>query len=458
MAKQPNKNVAVIGAGWAGCAAAVALIRSGHQVTVFEAARIPGGRARAVEIDGNTLDNGQHILLGAYSETLRLMKMVGVDVQQALLRLPLQMRYPAGGNGMDFIAARLPAPLHLLVALWRSRGLSRADKLALARFSSAARWMGWRLNDDCSVAELLQRFDQTETLIRLMWQPLCVAALNTPIERASALVFLAVLRDSFGAGRKASDMLIPRVNLSALLPQPALAFIAAHGGTVRLGTTVTALERDDALWRVRTAADAGNSDDSAYFDAVIVATAPSATVRLLQDMTDIDAIAALDYEPITTCYLQYAADTRLAQPFFALEEDPVVGNFGQFVFDRGWLDARWDGLLAVVISASANAIAHGHAALEAAVARQLANALQLPALSAPLWSQVISEKRATFCCTPALVRPANQTALKGLLLAGDYTASEYPATIEGAVRSGLAAARLIGSDAAATPSLASNKE
>lgn len=458
--QQRSKHIAVVGAGWAGCAAALELTRNAHQVTVFEAARIPGGRARAVDIEGNTLDNGQHILLGAYTETLRLMKMVGVDLRQALLRLPLQMRYPEGGSGIDFIAARLPAPLHLLVALWRSSGLSRADKLALARFSSAARWMDWRLNNDCSVAELLQRFDQTEPLIRLMWKPLCVAALNTPIERASAQVFLAVLRDSFGAGRAASDMLLPRTSLSALLPQPALAFVAAHGGTVRLGTAVTAIARNGAQWHMHTGADAGASGDPAGFDAVIVATAPSAAAKLLQDVTGVEHIAALGYEPITTCYVQYAPDIRLAQPLFALEEDPAAGNFGQFVFDRGQLDACQAGLLAVVISASAEAIAHGHAALEAAVARQLASALQLPALITPLWSRVISEKRATFSCTAALTRPANQTAIAGLMLAGDYTASEYPATIEGAVRSGLAAARLIDNGSAAedaTPALDSDR-
>ncbi|MEO8408448.1 MAG: FAD-dependent oxidoreductase, partial [Oxalobacteraceae bacterium] len=146
---------------------------------------------------------------------------------------------------------------------------------------------------------------------------------------------------------------------------------------------------------------------------------------------------------------------RLAQPFFALEEAPATGNFGQFVFDRGQLDACQAGLLAVVISMSGDAIAHGHPALAAAVARQLASALQLPALGAPLWRRAISEKRATFSCTPALTRPANQTAIAGLLLAGDYTAGEYPATIEGAVRSGLAAARLIDNDVTFTPSLVS---
>jgi predicted NAD/FAD-binding protein len=162
VADQPH--IAVIGAGWAGCAAAVTLARAGRQVSLFEAGRTLGGRARRIDSDGRQLDNGQHILLGAYRTTLKLMKMVGIDSRHAMLRLPLQMRYPAACDGMDFVAPKLPAPWHVAVALLRARGLSRQDKLALARFSSAARWMGWQLHDDCSVTTLLERFDQTERL------------------------------------------------------------------------------------------------------------------------------------------------------------------------------------------------------------------------------------------------------------------------------------------------------
>jgi hypothetical protein len=218
--------VAVIGAGWAGCAAAVELAQAGAQVTLYEAARIAGGRARRIDYQHHALDNGQHILLGAYRDTLRLMRVVGLQPSQLLLRLPLQMRYPSSSDGMDLLAARLPAPLHLLIGVLSAKGLSIADKLAIARFASAARWMGWQLNVDYTVSELLDRFDQTDRLTKLMWRPLCIAALNTPPERASAKVFLAVLRDSLGAGRSASDMLLPRVDLSTLFPDAALN--AAH--------------------------------------------------------------------------------------------------------------------------------------------------------------------------------------------------------------------------------------
>jgi squalene-associated FAD-dependent desaturase len=437
------RHYAVLGSGWAGCAAAVALAAAGHGVTLFEASRTLGGRARRVEADGRVLDNGQHILLGAYTASLKLMQQVGVDPRQALLRLPLQMRYPMGANaeGMEFVAPRLPAPLHVAVALLRAKGLARQDKLALARFSTTARWMGWRLHRDCSVAELLERYQQTPRLTRLMWNPLCIAALNTPPERASAQVFLNVLRDSLGAHRAASDMLIPRIDLSAMLPEAAAAFVARHGGLVRAGV---------AVGRLMPGADAGawglqdrQGESLGHYTGVVVATGPDAATQLLEridNIGDIAALRALTHEPITTCYLQYAAGQRLPQPFLALADDPQRQAWGQFVFDRGQLGGA-AGLLAVVVSAAGQAIVDGHAALEQGIARQLAADFGRPELANSQWSRVITEKRATFSCTPGLQRPDGAGLPAGLALAGDYVAGDYPATLEGAVRSGMAAAR-----------------
>jgi squalene-associated FAD-dependent desaturase len=442
-----GERVAVVGGGWAGCAAAVELAAAGRQVTLYEAARSLGGRARGVEVRGRMLDNGQHILLGAYTDTMRLLRRVGIDPKAALLHLPLQMRYPEASGGMDFVAAHLPAPFHLAVALLRAKGLATADKLSLARFSSTARWMGWQLNTDCSVSELLERFDQTPRLVHLMWRPLCLAALNTPPERASAQVFLAVLRDSLGASkRSASDMLLPRHDLHALFPRAAASFIEAHGGAVHCGAKVTAIVQDQGGWRIDAAGHAVGGNLSERFDAVVLATPPPAAAALLENLPlgpIAQQLSAFNYEPITTCYLQYSADVRLDLPFYALLDDPASGHWGQFVFDRGQLDAGQAGLCSVVVSASGAAAALGQAELARAIAAQLATVFGRPALNDPAWTQVITEKRATFACTPGLRRLATTTGLDGLVLAGDYTASDYPATLETAVRSGAAAAKAI---------------
>lgn len=436
--------VAVAGGGWAGCAAALELARQGCQVTLFEAARSLGGRARGVEVRGLALDNGQHILLGAYKESLRLMARVGVDEKTAFLRLPVQMRYPDGGDGMDFAAPSLPAPLHLIVALLRANGLERADKLALARFRSAGRWMGWQLNDDCTVSALLERFDQTERLVRLLWRPLCIAALNTPPERASANVFLAVLRDSLGASRRAaSDMLLPRLPMGALFPEPAGAWLERQGHAVRLGVKVASIQHDGDDWLLTPGGDA----PAERFDAVVLATPAPVSAALLASLPAAAELSgqldALDHEPIATCYLQYAAGTRLDLPFYALLDDPAANRWGQFVFDRAQLDPSQDGLLAVVVSAAGDAAKVPREQLADAIAAQLAQDFGRPELASPAWTQLITEKRATFACAPGLLRPGNTTPLSGLVLAGDYTASDYPATLETAVRSGQAAATAI---------------
>jgi squalene-associated FAD-dependent desaturase len=441
-----QKSAAVIGAGWAGCSAAVQLASAGYKVTLFESARTLGGRARAVEANGQLLDNGQHILLGAYSDTLRLLHMVGVDPATALLNLPLQMRYPVHGKGMDFVTPRLPAPLHLALGLLRAKGLTFADKMALARFSTTARWMDWRLYNDCSVSELLERFDQTARLTALLWRPLCLAALNTPPERASAQVFMNVLRDSLGAKRAASDMLLPRTDLSALFPAAAAAYIIARGGAVRSGAKVGEVAPHEGQWRIDASGSAVDGNWSVYVDAAVIASgAPSAAVLLgkLGKETLATSLMAFEYEPITTCYLQYSPATTLELPFYALVDEPASGHWGQFVFDRGQLDQTQAGLLAIVISTSSDAAAMERGALAQAIGAQLAIVFARPELAHPVWTQVITEKRATFACTPGLQRPTCDIGLPGVALAGDYTASDYPATLEAAVRSGVTAAALV---------------
>jgi len=432
-----NSTVAVIGAGWAGCAAAVECASKGHTVTLIEAARLAGGRARRITQHGHHLDNGQHILLGAYSETMRLMRAVGLKPSELMLRLPVQMRYPDATNGIKFIASPLPAPLHILSALISSQGLSWSDKLALAQFSSAARWMGWQLDHDCSVSELLERFNQTEKLIVCMWRPLCIAALNTPPVRASANVFLSVLRDSLGARRSASDMLLPKQDLTALFPDAAIAYIESQGGKIEFGTRIKQIERSPTGIKIT------GDDYASEFDAIVIATPPWITQDLMREHDEAIATHHFEYEAITTCYLQYAKSTRLDHAFYTLLDEATDNAWGQFVFDRGYLNPDQAGLFAVVISAANEASKLDHAELSLAVANQLATTFQQPAYANPEWTSIITEKRATFACTPNLDRLPNKTKIDNIVLAGDYTKSDYPATLESAVRSGVQAARLV---------------
>jgi hydroxysqualene dehydroxylase len=420
--------VAVVGAGWAGLAAAATLAERGASVTVFEASRSLGGRARRVTLEGIDLDNGQHILIGAYRETLRLMRLVGADPERLLVRLPLELR---DVSGFRLRASPLPAPLHLLVGLFLATGLTAGERLAAARFVAALRRSRFALAKDESVDELLARHHQTGALRDRLWVPLCVSALNTPPDRASAGVFANVLRDTLGGGRAASDLLLPKVDLGAIFPVPAAAFVAARGGEIRLGVAVRGIARDGAGFRL--------DPDPTAFGRVILACSPQHAPALLGSLPELAALAAalaaIEHEPIYTCYLQYPDDVSLPFPMLAFG-----GGLAQWAFDRGALSGH-RGLIAVVLSASGGHEGLAHAELAAAIHAELVAAF--PGLPEPRWHRVIAERRATFSCRPGLARPGNATPVRGLVLAGDYTASDYPATLESAIRSGVAAASVL---------------
>lgn len=423
--------VAVVGAGWAGLAAAVTLVERGIPVVVFEAARTAGGRARRVTLQDVDLDNGQHVLIGAYAETLRMMRAVGADPERLLLRIPLELRTD---SGFRLKAPRLPAPLHLLLGLASASGLGLRERLRAVRFVRRLRRRGFALAHDESVARLLEREAQGAALRANLWEPLCVSALNTLPDHASAQVFANVLRDTLGAARSASDLLLPRADLGALFPEPAVRHVAARGGEVRFGAPVRSIARAGVRFRL-------DADDRTFSHA-IVACAPHHAAPLLRSFAAlgrlVGALDAFEYEAIYTCYLQYPAEVRLPAPMLGFTRGLL-----QWAFDRAALGGP-AGLVATVVSASGPHQSIAHADLAERLHRELA--ASVPRLRPPLWTRVIAEKRATFSCRPGLLRPSNTTPVPGLFLAGDYTASDYPATLESAVRSGVAAARLAAVD------------
>lgn len=433
------RRVAVVGGGWSGIAAAVELVGAGCDVSLIDAAPQLGGRARRVEIAlGDrryALDNGQHLLIGAYRDTLALMSRVGIDPDRALLRQPFALRY---ADGFSLQAAALPAPLHLAFALLTAHGLPWSARLAMLRAVERWKGAGWRADDHASADTLMQGLPPV--LVERVWEPLCVAALNVRLREASAQVLLTVLRDSLGADRRASDLLLPRGDLSTVLPDAAAAWLSHHGAEVLLRTPVESLARGTAGWTLHA------RDRRIEADAVLLAVPPERAAALLRSVNApplspaIGLLERIRSAPIATGYLRYPPGTRLPQAVYALREDPARSRFGQWVFDRGQLDAGCDGVLSVVISAAGPHEALDHTALGSAVAAQLHQTFALPA---PIAARVIEDKRATIVPGPGLRRPPAALPLPGLALAADAADSPYPSTLEGSVRSGLAAARVL---------------
>jgi squalene-associated FAD-dependent desaturase len=423
-------NTAIIGGGYAGMAAAVELAGRGIPVTLFESARQLGGRARGVAYNNTQLDNGQHLLLGCYHNTLRLIEKTGGDSEADFLRVPLQLELH---REFSMKAPQLPAPLHLLSALLRAKGLSAHDRLNAARFMLKLRRMNFRLPDDITVTELLAQHGQGAALTMKLWEPLCIAALNTPINKASAQVMLNVLRDALSRARADSDMLLPRISLTSLFPQRAADFVEQHGGKVRIGCGVEALlPRDDGI-------EISTAQGSEIFSHVICAAPPAAAARLLRPLPGfagtVREIERLEQQPIYTVYLQYPESVALPHPMLGLHQ-----RCSQWLFDKGRI-AGQHGLIAAVISAEGMHQELSQDQLAQKVIAELREEFAI--VEQPQWVKVIAEKRATFCCAPNLPRPAQQTSLPRLQLAGDYTAGDYPATLEGAVMSGLKCAAAI---------------
>ncbi|MFN0041178.1 MAG: hydroxysqualene dehydroxylase HpnE [Burkholderiales bacterium] len=424
-----RKRVAIVGGGYAGMAAATELSAAGLPVVVFETARVLGGRARRVDVAGIPLDNGLHILLGAYRETLRLINLVKRQGEPGgLLSTPLELSiHPA----FHLKSIQLPAPLHLAWALLSARGLAWRDRAQAALFMTSMRMRRFILDEDCSVSDLMAANHQPDSVRRYLWHPLCVAALNTLPEQASAQVFLNVLRDSLHGRRRDSDLLLPTMDFSALFPERAARFVHSRGGKVRLGATVDALRIEPDGFALE--------PDAGRFSDVILAVPAHRLGALLAPhprLAHIQAkVDALEHRPIYSVYLQYPETTRLPFNWGGLEAE-----YSQWVFDRGQLTGQ-AGLIGVVISSNGAHQELDQDDLAQRVHTELRTHFGVP--DTLLWHRVIAEKRATFACTPGLRRPESGTPIAGLYLAGDFIQSDYPATLEAAVRSGVQAANLV---------------
>lgn len=425
--------LAVIGAGWAGLSCAVEAVSAGHEVTVFEASRALGGRARRIDSadGGPPLDNGQHILIGAYRETLAMMRRVGVDPDAALLRLPLSLRFADGGG---IAMPRWPEPLHLLGGIATAHGWTARDKWALVRTALRWRIAGFRCSPLATVGQLCAGLPAR--VMRELIEPLCVSALNTPVDRSSGQVFLRVLADALFGEAGGADLMLPRVDLGRLFPDAAWHWLECNGAHLHRGRRVRNLFANAAgHWEI----------EGVTFDRAVLAVGATDAMKLVRAAIEngsfltrgdvnaaetwSSAAEALRFESIATVYLSGA--TALAAPMLALRAS--LEGPAQFAFDRGQLCGA-AGSLALVVSACNE----DRNVLQQRVLDQARNELRQPNL---VVMQTVVEKRATFACTAGLDRPTMRIAA-GLVACGDYVDGPYPATLEGAVRSGIAAAAI----------------
>ncbi len=409
----------IIGGGWSGFAAAITLVQHGHTVHLIESAKQPGGRARNIKWRNTTIDNGQHLMIGAYSRMLAMMKYIGIDIGSAFQRLPLNITiYDTRLPPLKLSTkGYLPWPASLAWNLVCSAGLS--GLLSVARLQSDIPTL--LAQNDITVSNWLHKVKQPDHLIRQLWEPLCLATLNTPIAEASAHILATVLQDSLGKDNMSSDLLIPRPALGNLFPCAAVSYIEQYGNRIDLQTRAKNIViKNNKVHLVKL-----NDGRELSVDNIIVAVSSSQLVRLLLPHINIAVPAE---HPIYTIYLQYPNNICLPAPIIGM-----TGTISQWVFDA---NAKSPGLIAVVISGHGSHERMPKARLIQQVCDELHQTLPLPKTAQD--SLLVCEKRATFACTIDIekTRPVCKTDIDGLWLAGDFVANGYPATLEGAIRNG----------------------
>jgi squalene-associated FAD-dependent desaturase len=408
--------VHVVGAGLAGLAAAVSLADKGHRVTLYESSQYAGGRCRSyfdAEL-GVRLDNGNHLLLSGNRSALTYLRLI--DALDTFER-PTEAIFPfmdlSSGERWTLRPNRGALPWWVLSRRRRVPGTRARDYLAALRLRDAGA--------AASIAEIL---DPSGVLYRRLWQPVAIAALNTAAEAGSARLFWQVLNETLGRGSAACLPLVPREGLSESLVDPALAMLRGRGAELRFaarlraigfaGDRVSELNFDSGLIDV--------ADD----DRIILAVPAPVATRLVPNLVVPD-----DHAPIVNAHYHVVAPA--SAPLFL----GLIGGAAEWVF-------RKSGVVSVTVSAADKLVDRPAQALSELLWRDVARAYRLPDRPMPP-SRLVKERRATFRATPAQIlrRPPTATRWNNLLLAGDYVDTGLPATIEGAIRSGLAAAETI---------------
>ena len=421
------KKCLVVGGGLAGLSASVYLAKNNIQVQLIEASPKFGGRAYSFLDDksGDKIDNGQHLLLGCYCETIKFIKLLGAE-DQFYFQKRLEINFvDQHKKEFHLKAAKLPYPFGLLAGLLGYRVLSLYDKIKIKTLISTLLFTDSNKYSDVSVLDWLKKNGQNERSIKAFWEVIGVGALNSQLQNASAKIFIDILKVIFLNGNKAAAMIIPKVGLSKAFVEPAIKFLVSN--KTELSVSEKLLEYSITQNKaVAVSTDKRSLND---FDAIILAIPSYALSRINEknliienDKTD------LTTSSILTLHL-WLKENKLKKPFYAFIDSHLhwVFNHGEYI---------------TTVTSSADELNEkSQEELFSIVSEELQKYLDIKKEDISDY-KIIKEKRATFIPNKEnlLKRPSTKTKLENVFLAGDWTNTGLPATIEGAIKSGNTAA------------------
>ena len=447
MARVTGYDTVVIGAGFAGLSAAVRLTRNGARVLVLEARARLGGRATAFadRDTGELVDNGQHILLGCYTDTFAFLRDIGalehvrLEPQLAVTMIDRQ------GRRSRLACPALPPPFHLLAGIMDWDALSWTDRLSVLGMVAPLRNARRSLQPGSTVKAAspgetvenwLIRNGQTPRIREMLWDPLALAALNQSPQQAAAPVFARVLAEMFGDDPRAAAVALPIKPLHVMYAEPARHYIETAGGTVRTGAAARIRVQDHAVSAVEAAGERWSADQ-------VIAAVPWFAMADLFDGEPaalaevLDRARRMSSSPIVTVNLWFDRPV-MDEPFIGLP-----GRAMQWVFDKRLLFGGETSHVSMVSSGAMSMVGLTNDALIETAHAELLDAMPELRAARLTGAAVVREPRATFSLAAGEPpRPSTETAVRGLLLAGDWIDTGLPGTIESAVRSGHRAADL----------------
>ncbi|VTS05081.1 hydroxysqualene dehydroxylase HpnE [Tuwongella immobilis] len=432
-----RESIVIVGGGLAGLAAAIALAPRGHRITLLESRNRLGGRASSFHdaTTGQLLDACQHVSMGCCTNLAHFSQTIGVD--RFLQPQPVLWFMTPDRRISRFAADPVPAPFHLSRALLAAHYLTFTDKLRLVRGMLAL----MRLSADADEPLLpwLKRHGQNDRTITRFWGLVLTSALNETVERVGTKYARKVFLDGFLRHRKAFEVQVPTVPLGRLYGEELQGWLSQHGVTVRLGQGVRQVEFADG----RAIGVQFRTGETLPADRVILAVPFDRVVEMIPEamrsqLPSMARVPELTPSPITSVHLWYDRAV-MDYPHLVL-----IDCLGQWIFDRGE-DAAGGHYVQVVVSASRELRNQGHAEVERAITAEIQRLLPKASDAKVLRSRVITEMTATFSAVPGVdaLRAPQVTAIPSLVLAGDWTLTGWPATMEGAVRSGYRAAEVI---------------